>query len=49
MALVLLGLRARAPVTVDDAASIATSYPGFRDALAALGGEVVDPRAGGGA
>lgn len=49
MALVLLGLRAREPVTVDDAASIATSYPGFRDALAALGGEVVDPRAGGGA
>ncbi len=33
----VMGLGARAPVTVDDVAMIATSYPGFFDDFAALG------------
>ena len=41
MAFLALGTRAQGPVTVDDTASIATSYPGFLEALAALGGEAV--------
>jgi 3-phosphoshikimate 1-carboxyvinyltransferase len=40
MAFLALGTRAAGPVTVDDAASIATSYPGFVEALAGLGGQV---------
>lgn len=40
MAFALMGTRASGAVTLDDAASIATSYPGFLDALQALGGRV---------
>ncbi|HEY2954331.1 MAG TPA: 3-phosphoshikimate 1-carboxyvinyltransferase [Candidatus Eisenbacteria bacterium] len=40
MAFAVLGTRARGPITIDDAASIATSFPGFVATLEALGGEV---------
>jgi 3-phosphoshikimate 1-carboxyvinyltransferase len=40
MAFAVLGVRARAAVTIDDAASIATSYPRFAADLAALGAVV---------
>jgi 3-phosphoshikimate 1-carboxyvinyltransferase len=40
MAFATLGTRAAGPVTVDDATSIATSYPGFAAALTALQGQV---------
>jgi 3-phosphoshikimate 1-carboxyvinyltransferase len=45
MAFATLGAAARAPITVDDAASIATSYPGFAGTLADLGG-VIEPARG---
>jgi 3-phosphoshikimate 1-carboxyvinyltransferase len=38
MAFAVLGTRATGPVTVDDASSVATSYPGFGAALRSLGG-----------
>ena len=38
MSLAVAALHARAPVTVDDAAPVATSYPGFFASLAALRG-----------
>jgi 3-phosphoshikimate 1-carboxyvinyltransferase len=38
MALALLATRARAPVVIEDTASIATSYPAFVTALGRLGG-----------
>lgn len=38
MAFAVLGTRAASPVRIDDAASIATSYPGFVSTLIALGG-----------
>jgi 3-phosphoshikimate 1-carboxyvinyltransferase len=47
MAFAVLGCGARAPVEIDDASSIATSYPGFLDTLAALGG-VIESEEGGG-
>ena len=37
MSLAILGLRARAPVTIDDARPIATSFPGFVTMMQALG------------
>ena len=40
MAFAALGTRASSPLTIDDASSVATSYPGFVDALIALGGRV---------
>ncbi|HVP14702.1 MAG TPA: 3-phosphoshikimate 1-carboxyvinyltransferase [Terriglobales bacterium] len=40
MAFAVLGTRAMGPVTIDDASSIATTYPGFVDDLRALGGQV---------
>lgn len=40
MAGLVLGLGARAPVTVDDVAMIATSYPGFFNDMAALGAQI---------
>jgi 3-phosphoshikimate 1-carboxyvinyltransferase len=40
MAFAVLGTRARGPLAIDDASSIATSYPGFTEALAALRGQV---------
>ncbi|KAA5804130.1 3-phosphoshikimate 1-carboxyvinyltransferase [Alkalicaulis satelles] len=36
----VMGLGAREPVSVDDAAMIATSYPGFFDDMAALGADI---------
>jgi 3-phosphoshikimate 1-carboxyvinyltransferase len=45
MAFAVLGTLADGPVTVDDAASIATSYPGFAADLAALGGAVQEAAA----
>lgn len=36
----VLGLGAKEPVTVDDVAMIATSYPGFFDDMAALGAQI---------
>jgi 3-phosphoshikimate 1-carboxyvinyltransferase len=46
MAFAALATRAGGPVTIDDAAAIATSYPGFAAELARLGG-VVEPPGGG--
>ena len=40
MAFALLGTRAGGPVVIDDASSIATSFPGFVATLAALGGRM---------
>jgi len=40
MSFLVLGLAAERPVTVDDAAPIATSFPGFAETLAALGAAV---------
>jgi len=40
MAFATLATRAAGPVEIDDAASIATSYPDFAATLAALGGAV---------
>jgi 3-phosphoshikimate 1-carboxyvinyltransferase len=37
MSFLILGLAARAPVTVDDAGPIATSFPGFPALMAGLG------------
>jgi 3-phosphoshikimate 1-carboxyvinyltransferase len=48
MALALLGTRAAAPVRVEDAACIATSYPGFAADLRRVGG-LVEQEAGEGA
>jgi len=42
MAFAVLGARARGPLTLDDTRNIATSYPGFAAAYAALGGELGD-------
>ncbi|MDP4022547.1 3-phosphoshikimate 1-carboxyvinyltransferase [Methylobacterium sp. NEAU 140] len=40
MAFLVLGLAARAPVTVDDGAMIATSFPSFLPTMRALGGRI---------
>jgi len=40
MAFALIGSMASAPVIIDDARNIATSYPGFQAALTELGGRV---------
>jgi 3-phosphoshikimate 1-carboxyvinyltransferase len=40
MAALVLGLAADKPVTVDDAAFIATSFPGFADLMRGLGGDL---------
>lgn len=40
MSFLCLGLSADAPVTVDDAAPIATSFPGFMDLMTGLGAEI---------
>ena len=37
MSALVIGMTARQPVTIDDAAMIATSYPGFADDMTALG------------
>ena len=46
MAFAVLGSCARGPITIDDASSVTTSFPGFVDALAGLGGQV-EPAASG--
>ncbi|KQN94032.1 3-phosphoshikimate 1-carboxyvinyltransferase [Sphingomonas sp. Leaf231] len=38
MSMTVAGLHARAPITIDDVAPVATSYPAFYDQLAALSG-----------
>jgi len=43
MAFAVLGTRASAPVTVDDASCVATSYPEFCVALRSLGGRAEEP------
>jgi len=40
MSALVLGLAAQRPVTIDDGAFIATSFPGFADMMRRLGGEV---------
>jgi 3-phosphoshikimate 1-carboxyvinyltransferase len=40
MSMVVAGLHARRPITIDDAAPVATSFPTFFDLLQTLGGEV---------
>jgi 5-enolpyruvylshikimate-3-phosphate synthase len=40
MAFAVLGTRCEAPVTIDDDASVDTSFPGFNEALRRLGGRV---------
>lgn len=42
MSFLTMGLAADAPVTVDDAATIATSFPSYRDVLAGLGARFRD-------
>jgi len=40
MSALVLGLASDAPVKVDDAAFIATSFPGFVELMRSLGGEL---------
>jgi 5-enolpyruvylshikimate-3-phosphate synthase len=40
MAFATLATRASGPVTIDDASSIVTSYPGFIAELSRLGGRI---------
>ena len=40
MSFLVLGMATGAPVAVDDAAPIETSFPGFRDLMAALGADI---------
>lgn len=48
MAFAVLGCRTREPLWFDDLSSVPTSYPGFFETLAALGGGVTPERAAGG-
>jgi 3-phosphoshikimate 1-carboxyvinyltransferase len=43
MAFLCLGLVSRAPITVDDASPIATSFPGFTDLMRGLGADLAAP------
>lgn len=45
MSFLVLGLVAEAPVTIDDAAPIVTSFPGFRDLMEGLGAAFEAPAA----
>ncbi len=49
MSALVMGVAARAPVSVDDVAMIATSYPAFFDDMAALGADIGRRREEGGA
>jgi 3-phosphoshikimate 1-carboxyvinyltransferase len=40
MSALVLGLASQRPVTIDDGAFIATSFPGFADMIRRLGGDV---------
>ncbi len=42
MAFLCLGLAARRPIAIDDAATIATSFPGFVELMRGLGAEIAD-------
>jgi 3-phosphoshikimate 1-carboxyvinyltransferase len=42
MAFLCLGLAARRPIALDDAATIATSFPGFVELMRGLGAEIAD-------
>jgi len=44
MSFLVLGLAARAPVTVDDGTMIATSFPDFTDLMTGLGARLGEPR-----
>jgi hypothetical protein len=48
MAFAALGTRASGPIAMDDGSTIATSYPGFMEALMALGGRIEPGTAGDG-
>jgi 3-phosphoshikimate 1-carboxyvinyltransferase len=41
MAALVMGVGARRPVTVDDAAFIATSFPGFADLMRGMGADLI--------
>lgn len=43
MAFLTMGMAARAPVTVDDVAMIATSFPSYQDLMRSLGADFVRP------
>jgi 3-phosphoshikimate 1-carboxyvinyltransferase len=43
MSFLVLGMGARAAVTVDDAAPVATSFPGFRELVTDLGADLREP------
>ena len=43
MSFLVLGLAARAPVTVDRPEMIATSFPGFAELMASLGAAIGAP------
>ncbi len=45
MAFLVMGMASKNPVTVDDGAMIATSFPTFRPTMAALGAEIVEEAA----
>jgi len=44
MAFLVLGLASEAPVAVDDARTIASSFPGFADLMRGLGAELAEVR-----
>lgn len=44
MAFLVLGLAANEPVRIDDAAPIATSFPGFIELMTGLGATIAEPR-----
>jgi 3-phosphoshikimate 1-carboxyvinyltransferase len=45
MAFLVLGIGAAEPVTVDDAAPIETSFPGFAELMNRLGADIAEPKA----
>lgn len=45
MSFLVLGLAAEAPVTIDDATPIATSFPAFRTVMTGLGADIAEPGA----
>ena len=48
MAFLVLGLAAKEPVRIDDAAPIATSFPGFIGLMNGLGGAIAEAGVSGG-
>jgi 3-phosphoshikimate 1-carboxyvinyltransferase len=43
MAFLVLGLATKAPVEIDDGATIATSFPGFVELMQSLGAQLGPP------